>query len=251
MADEDDLRKLFASTEAPNRLDVGRIISRSRVRRLPRQLGAAVIGTLAVAGIGVLGVQAITAQSPITSSTMGGAFEAPDPEAMDTSSKRAPAEKLNLCTGTLADIAPSFYGLQLDVAFPATAPATGAPIEGTVRLTNTSDSRVTGSTAAIPAVTLSQDGLVLWHSNGPMIMSAVLVDLAPGASLEYPASFTPVRCEVEDDLAAGFRTDLPAVPAGAYDLSAAIDFSPDPLMAQQDSPGVDLVTGPRATIALE
>jgi hypothetical protein len=252
MVDENDLRKLFADSDAPNRLDANRVIAKSRVRRLPRQLGAAAITTLAVAGIGVLGLQTIT-QSPITSSMSGDeAFEAPAaPDAMDTMIKRAPADRLNLCEGTVAEPVPSFYGLQLDVAFPETAPATGEPVTGVVRLTNLSADRVTGVTASTPAITLSQGGLVLWHSNGPVDSSAVMVDLGPGATLVYPASFVPVRCAVQDDLAESFRPDLPPVPAGVYEVSAAIDFTAGAGMPQQDTPELDLVTGPRAPITLE
>jgi hypothetical protein len=250
MADENDLRKLFAESEAPNTLDAGTIVRKSRVRRLPRQVGAAALGTLAVAGIGVLGVQAFNAQTPIASTTMGGAY-APESDSMDTMIKRAPADRLNLCEGIVAEAAPSFYGLQLDVAFPETAPATGEPVSGVVHLTNLGETPVTGTTAPSPAITLSQDGTVLWHSNGPVDMSAVTVDLAPGATMEYPASFLPVRCAVEDDAAESFRIDLPIVPAGRYELSAAIDFSPDPGMPQQETPGIDLVTGPREPITLQ
>lgn len=247
--DESDLRNLFETSSAPSTLDVDRIIAKSRARRLPRQIGAGLIGTLAVAGIFVLAVQPQQlAQPPAASMTES--QEAAGGAAADNAIKRAPAEKLNLCGGTLAEVAPSFYGLQLDVAFPATAPAGPAPIEGTVTLTNTGTTRVSGSTAATPAITLSQSGTVLWHSNGPMIMSLVIVDLAPGESLRYPASFTAVRCGVEDDAAEVFRADLPALPAGDYELSAAIDFSADPSMATNGTPDLDLVTGPRNPVTL-
>jgi hypothetical protein len=56
---------------------------------------------------------------------------------------------------------------------------------------------------------------------------------------------------VADDEAESFRADLPAVPAGVYDVSAAIDFQPDASMAQQGTPGVDLVTGPLEPITLQ
>lgn len=59
--------------------------------------------------------------------------------------------------------------------------------------------RVFGSSPASPSMTLSQHGVVLWHSNGPAPALAALVDLAPGASLTYQAWFEPVRCTGEDD----------------------------------------------------
>ena len=248
---EDDLRKLLTSAEAPGSVDANRVIARSRARRLPRQLVAGAAGALAIAGIGVLAVQVsqITLVQPTSLMSEPNADapiasdEAGSSGAESEAIKRAPAEKINLCGGTLAQVAPCESGLQLDVVFPDQAPA-GAVVEGAVRLTNLGTATVRGSTAASAAITVSQGGLVLWHSNGPMIMSAALVDLAPGESMEYPASFEPVRCEVDDDSAESFRDDLPALPPGGYQLSAAIDFSP------ADGSSLDLVTGPLGGIAL-
>lgn len=252
---EDDIRELFASASPATGnkpLDAGRIIARSRARRLPRQLAIGAVGALAVAGIAVVGIQSMVRQpeASIMSQTDAAAPSVEGGQTFDTT-KRAPAEKINLCAGTIADATPSFYGLRLDVAFPETAPAGTGAIRGIVHLTNTGSETVTGTTAAAPAITVSRNGTVLWHSNGPMIDPAVTVDLAPGQSMDYPASFTPVRCDVADDQAESFRTGLPALPAGGYYLSAAIDFQPDASMAQQGTPGVDLVTGPLAPITLQ
>ena len=253
MPDEDDLRDLFAKADAPNRLDTAKIVARSRARRVPKQLAAGTLGALAVVGIVIGGVQVAQFAHPISSTMVAGAGDSQSdgavPEAYDTI-KRAPAEKINLCTGPLADVAPSAYGLQLDVAFPATAPVGDDSVQGMVTLTNTSATQVTGYTAAAPAITLSQDGVVLWHSNGAMIMSAVEVDLAPGESLEYGAFFVPARCGVEDDLQEAFSSDLVPVGPGTYELSAAIDFTPGSF-ALADSTGPDLVTGPRSQIVLQ
>lgn len=252
MPDESDLTDLFEKSTAPNTLDANRIIARSRARRLPKQVGAGLLGTLAVAGIFVVAVNTsglgqqspssvLSQESSDAADTSGGAAE--------SSIKRAPIEKINLCGGPLAEPSPSNYGLQLDVEFAEMAPV-GADVTGTVRLTNLSDSRVIGTTAAVPALTFSQNGIVLWHSNGPMIQSLTMVDLEPGESMEYGALVTPVKCEVEDDAAESFRADLPALPAGAYELSALIDFSPDPSMPTNGIPELDLVSGPRSTITL-
>jgi hypothetical protein len=172
------------------------------------------------------------------------------PESPEAFMKRAAADELNQCAGPVAETVASFSGLQLDVAFPEAAPV-GSTVAGAVTLTNASTAHVTGTTASRPAITLSQNGTVLWHSNGPVDSSAVMVDLDPGQSLQYAASFEPVRCDVQDDLAEAFRADLPAVPPGEYEVSAAIDFAPDPSMPQQQTPGLDLVTAPREPIALE
>lgn len=256
MPTEDDLRAMLGATHAPNTLDSEKIIAKSRRRRVPKQIVAGGVGALAVAGIFVVAMQGIPFGQD--ASTMS-AIEAPAASDAAESSggsefsdiKRAPAERLNLCAGPVADLAPSAYGLQFDLEFPAMAPVGTQPIEGTARLTNLGSTRVTGSTAAVPAITLSQNGIVQWHSNGPMIMSLAIVDLEPGQSMEYAASFTPVQCGIEDDTAEAFRADLPALPAGQYDLSAAIDFSADESLVTGDLPYLDLVTGPAATITLQ
>jgi hypothetical protein len=249
MVDERNLRELFAESRPAGTIDADAVIRRSRRRRLPRQLAAGSIGALAVVGIGVLGVQ--TLAPPQQSAVM---MEQQD-EANDTAlapeaAKRIPADRLNLCEGPLTEAAPSAYGLQAEVVFPAVSPATGQPVAGVVLVTNTGDARVTGSIASSPAVTLSQQGIVLWHSNGAVDTPDTVVDLEPGQSLEVAASFTPVRCAVEDDAAEAFRADLPPLAPGEYDLSAALDFAPDPSMAPA-TPELDLVTGPRSTISLE
>lgn len=248
MPTESDLRDFLASTPAPGGLDAKRIISRSRARRLPKQLGAGAVGTLAVVGFGAIGVQSLQVATPISS--MDQTLEAPR-DGTESAAKRPPVEAINLCGAPLAEVSPSFYGLQLDAVFPASAPVGTGPVEGIVRLTNTSDIRVLGTTNPAAAVTLSQDGIVLWHSDGVMNRSIMVVDLAPGESLDYPATFTAVRCGTEDDLLPGAGAELPPVPAGRYELSALIYFSPDESMPQTGTTELDLVSGPRATITLD
>ena len=272
---EPNITDLFRSAGEPPRsaIDVQAVLRRTRRRRLPRQIGAGSVFSLAVVGVGVAGVTGFNTagNSANTASDLGISAEesAPDPAdggartlegesgtlfSQDDSStsglyegsttegiKRAPAERINLCGGTLAEVAPSESGLELTVDFPdATVGATS--VAGTVTLTNTGTQQLTGYTGPVPTVTLSQDGIVLWHTNGPTIRSITPVDLAPGESLEYISSFTPVVCGVEDDMAEGFRADLPAAPAGEYQVSAAIDFLSDE--------NADLITGPLETISL-
>jgi hypothetical protein len=154
---------------------------------------------------------------------------------------RAPADKVNLCGGPVAEIAPNERGLELTVHF-ADATVGEATVTGEVTLTNNGTETVTGYTAASPAITLAQNNMVVWHSNGPMIMLAVDVNLAPGESMVYPATFSPVVCSVEDDLGESFRDDLPAAPAGQYQVSAAIDLMGGSI--------AELVSGPAATVTL-
>lgn len=247
---EDDLREMFAGSPANNSLDASRIVARSRARRLPRVLGAAAAGTLVVAGIATVAVQAsLLPQGVSTSSLEESAGDSAESEAVaPVEQKRAPADRINLCEAQVTDIPASSTGLQLDVEFAQTAAVGTQPIVGTVRLTNTSDQTVSGTTAASPALTLSRDGTVVWHSNGPTILSLVVVELEPGASLEYQASFTPVLCSVADDLAEGFPADLPALEPGVYELSALIDFaSATPTNGTTE---LDLISGPRSTVTL-
>lgn len=259
-----DLGDLFRSSATPRlgQLDAGSIIRRTRRRRLPRKIGVGSVLSLAVAGIAVSGVSAINAGGTASTSTLqsaGGdsgvsgssedapqvarnpATEGQSDQSLSSGSKRAPADRINLCGGTVAEVAPSETGLVLTTDFPD-ADSGATSIDGTVTLTNTGSSPVTGTTAATPAITLAQDGVVLWHSNGPMIQMAVEVDLKPGESMTYRASLVPVVCGVEDDTAEAFRSDLPAAPAGSYQVSAAIDLSRES--------GADLVTGPSQTITL-
>ena len=235
----------------PSTLDAEDIIRGARHRRLPKLIGFGSVATLAVVGISVVGFNVIQLpQSAIMSASdsSGGAESNSMPQAptFGYDLLRAPADKVNLCGGLLAEVTPSETGLVLTTNFPASAPADGQPLTGTVTLTNTGSERVTGTTAASPAVTLSKDGLTLWHSNGPMIALAVLVDLEPGESMDYPASLTPVECGAEDKLADGFRDNLPALPVGDYQVSAVIDLVPDPIGSGESQ----RVAGPLQTVSL-
>ena len=256
MPDENDLKRMFESMDLPggNGIDAKQVIRRSRARRLPKQLAAGAGGALVLVGVTVLGLQSVqfgqpqtTADSPMSqeSSDSDGSGGADDSA---YSTKRAPADQLNLCGNPVADVGPNDVGLVLDVVFPATAPAASEHIDGIVIMTNTTTATVTGSTLANPAITLSQNGITVWHTNGPTDLVATMVDLAPGASMEFPASFEPVRCEPEDDALEAFRADLPLAGAGTYELSAALDFSSNEVTATTEA---FLVTGPRMPITLE
>jgi len=243
------LREARPTVEPGTGIDTPAVIRRSRRRRLPRQLAAGGTLSLALVGLGVAGVMGLratplmneaatssdsSAESGAAGGMAGGTIEA------------APAHKLNLCGGTLAEVAPNESGLILTTSFPAVVPATGQSVSGTVVLTNTGEIPVAGTTAAAPAITVSKDGIVLWHSNGPMVAIAVEVDLAPGESIQYPAVFTPVLCGIEDDSAESFRDDLPALGPGTYDVSAAIDLVP----LDDASAPMPTITGPSAPVTI-
>jgi hypothetical protein len=260
MASDPNLRDLFrtgggADEPVGHGIDTDAVIRRARRRRLPAQIGVGGAAALLVGGIVVGGVQGVGGITTLSSSSETAASDAgpklvpfssgdtsTDAGGTEEALKRAPADRINLCGGTVAEVAPGPSGLVLTAAFPD-APAGSDRVEGTVTLTNTGASPVTGYTSATPTVTLSQGGVVMWHSNGPTIMMIRDVALAPGESIDFAASFTPVVCGVEDDLAEAFRADLPAAPAGEYQVSAAADVTVGDTL--------ELVTGPADTMRLE
>jgi hypothetical protein len=260
MPTESELRKQFHDDEPSGSIDLDAVLRRSRARRRPRVAVAAIISSLAVVGI-VVPVSISLAATHTTTSVLraGSGASAPDSAAGpvrlggETTSgsegiKRAPADKINLCGGALADPAPADDGLVLTVqAVDAAAGARGIPV--TVTLTNTGAQRVTGSLSPFPALTLSRDGVVLWHSNGPVPMLAQEIDLAPGAGTTFQTTFEPVVCGVEDDTQESFRADLPAAGAGEYRLSAALDFNPGTGDAAGGGSAV-LITGPTSPVTL-
>jgi hypothetical protein len=251
MASESELRDRFHEGTLPSgQIDVEAVLRRARARRRPRIVLAGAGSVLAIAAIAVpaaLGSFATPATDSALIAGSGGdsGAEYSAPEASDGQSlfDRPPAERLNLCMAPVAEVAPAENGLVLSVE-PVTASAADHGIPTIVTMTNTGALAVSGTTAGLPSMTLSQNGVTLWHSNGPQTMIAIPVDLGPGQSLQYPATFEPVRCGTEDDLGETFRPDLPAVGPGLYQLSAAIDFT------RNDGSFIDLVTGPAVRVSL-
>jgi hypothetical protein len=200
----------------------------------------------------VLGVQSMqltppntTADAPLMQQEYGGSGAESDDS---ITLKGLPASQLNQCGSSMVVVDANQIGLVLEVVFPATAPAASERIDGMVITTNTSSATVTGSTMSDPAITLAQDGMTVWHSNGPEGYVATPVDLAPGASMEFPASFEPVRCGPEDELLEEFRPDLPPAGAGSYEISAAVNFLSDETTGTTEA---YLITGPGLPITLE
>ena len=273
MPTESELRSFLQETgpaDAGRRLpvDASLIVRRARRRRLPKQLALGGTVTLAAAGIGIASIQGLqltggsSGTAVLGSASDGVAESAPGTEAVTTPGsaggdeldaggdeiKRAPASRINFCGGSLAEVAPSVTGLVLTTEFPDGAPTDGSPVTGTVTLVNTGTERVSGTTSATPAITLAQNGIVLWHTNGPEIAMAMMVDLDPGESMQYGASFTPVRCEAEDDSGESFRENLPPLTAGTYGVSAAIDIMLD--VPVNGSPEFELITGPVESVSM-
>jgi hypothetical protein len=269
MPSEDELREQF-HTESRGRgvggdidhgaIDLGAVLRRSRARRRPRVAAVAIVSSLAVLGV-VVPVSISVASSQTTTSVLGAgsAASASDegkaPQADGGGRPSGPAggapvftEGLNLCGAALTTPAPAADGLVLTVQ-PVDAAASARDIPVVVTLTNTGTAEVTGSLSPFPALTLSRDGVVLWHSNGPVPLFVREIDLAPGASTTFQSTFEPVVCGPADDAQSSFRSDLPPVGAGDYQLSAALDFTPETGTADGGA-GAVLVTGPTSLVTL-
>ena len=254
MFTESDLKKMFSETGAAlGQVDLSRVLRRSSRRRIAQQVAVGSATTLAVAGIGVAGFTGIRGLVQSTGSTSSAAApdatvgSSPGRTATDGGLTRAPAERINLCGGTLAKAAPNAAGLVLTTSFEP-ADAAADRVSGTVTLTNSGSEHIMGTSAVTPTIILSKEGIVRWHSNGSMAAIGAIVDLAPGASMTYQASFQPVTCAVEDDSSISFRDNLPHVAAGAYQVSATLDLSRQ--NADGSFPGTDLVTGPASEVTL-
>ena len=262
MPTESELRRQFHDDEPQGSIDLDAVLRRSRARRRPRVAAVAIVSSLAALAV-VVPVSISVASQQTGTFSAGSAASAPDsagdsataPEALQGGSasgsggiKRAPAEKINLCTGALAAPAPAEDGLVLTVQ-PVDAAADARDIPVTVTLTNTGAQQVTGSLSPFPTLTLSRAGIVLWHSNGAVPSLAQEIDLAPGASTGFSTTLEPVVCGVQDDAQPSFRAGLPAAGPGDYRVSAALDFSPT---AADGGGGGDavLVTGPTSPVTL-
>ena len=256
MSTESDLKKMFSETgPSLGQVDLTRVLRRSSRRRVAQQVAVGSATTLAVAGIGVAGFTGIRTLVPSTGSSSASSTTAPESKgdsspgstATDGELTRSPAEKINLCGGALSEVVPNVAGLVLATSF-GPADASADRVSGTVTLTNSGSEHIIGGSAVSPTIILSKDGIVQWHSNGSMATKGVLVDLAPGASMTYQASFQPVTCAVEDDTNVSFRADLPQVAPGVYQVSATLDLSRQNADGSFLSP--DLVTGPASEVTL-
>lgn len=266
MPTEAELREQFHHDDrptGPGTIDLDAVLRRSRARRRPQVVAVAVVGSLAALAIIVpVSVSVALGQTGMFSASSGSAASAGDagglkaPESLaggatgETSGGSsggavdglAPAQKINLCGGALAELAPASNGLLLTVES-VDAAASARSIPATVTLTNTGTAAFSGSASPFPVLTFSRDGVVLWHSNGAVPSLAQVIELAPGATLTFSATFEPVVCGVADDERTTFRPDLPAAGAGDYGLSAVLDVSsPDGTSA--------VVSGPVAAVTL-
>jgi hypothetical protein len=249
--DDDAIRDLLRSAArgAPgtSTLDVPRVLARSKRRRTAHRALVAGVGATVVAASGAT-VFAVAALPSGTPQVLSSPVDVPGPGSDDPATSGislAPPEKVNGCGGPLAEIAPVESGLVATPHFPETAPADGGEVQGTVTLTNGGTARAVGWTQARPAITVSENGITVWHSNGPMIQMAVEIDLGPGESMDIPATLSALRCDTVDEESESFREDLPPLAPGTYGVSAIVPFYPE------DSSAPQYVQGPLTTITLQ
>lgn len=261
MPTESELRDaLRKGAEAPGRLDAEAVIRGSRARRRPRQLVLGSAAVLAVVGFCYAGITAIpwpqaalmAASEDVGEASTGYDLAVPQSSSSATdpvtgAPQPGSALSANRCGLPSVEAGASSSGLLLTTDFPLTAAANGLPVEGVVTLENTGEQRVVGLTAAQPVIVLSRDGVTVWHTTSGSLSVGTLVDLAPGQSKQYPASFTPVLCTEEDEDALSFPVDLPPLGTGTYRVRALLDLVP--LASARDAAG-ELVGGPGQDVAL-
>jgi hypothetical protein len=242
MPTEAELRILFHDAPVPlGTLDTAAVIRRSRRRRLPQQVGAGSVLTLAVAGIGVASFNGLQGLAPMgASETLA---DAPASESQSESWQGADGAGSWVDSGTslrqtsceTAPVADARVaeGITLTPAFPAVASA-GETVAGTITLTNTGSERIVG-VAVHPTVTLARSGeRLLYNDRG---VDETSIDLAPGESISLPHSFDAVDCDARGDSAG---TPLEA---GTYSLSVGLELRPDAGRPR-------LVSGPASAITL-
>jgi hypothetical protein len=251
MPSDSDLRRRFQEgTQPRGEIDVDAVLRRARARRRPRVVLAASGSVLAIAAIAVpavivtglpgtgAGDQVMSAGDAAAPESAGGAGGASETQLTD------PAAKIiALCGAEIAQPAPAANGLSVSVD-PVTAAPGQRGIPVTVTLTNGGTSSIFGSTAAAPVLTLSRDGVTVWHSAAPTDGAARVVDLGPGESMTYQTTFDAVICGPDEDADLASPTALPPAPSGTYRLWAMIDLTHD------DGSAVDLVSGPAVAVTL-
>ena len=248
MASDDNIHELFADKgdEGLGSIDTAAVIRRSKRRRLPAQLATGAAAVLVIGGLGFAGFQGLGQNAPEAQTAALSEEDARSvPEAASggeqlySDAGSFEAQTLNICAAPVST-AEGSPTVALTVDFDDAAIGTPS-VEGTVTLTNTGSEPLVGYTAAAPTITLSRDGTVVWHSNGAMIALAVEVDLEPGESVDYAATFSPVMCADEGDFER-LGDKLPPLPSGEYEVSAALGIVGDDVSL--------LATGPAQTVTL-
>ena len=262
MTPHDDLAARLAEEAdrvAPrSALDVDSLVRRSRARRRPALLGAGVLATVVIVGIGGLGIGALSGLVPNdltaadsastaeeSASDQGGADDTGGGTMAEGESALAPDWLQNRCGSspvTPADVPD--IGLRLEVDFPARGMTSVDAIIGTVRVTNTGSEPVAGAVSATPAITVAREGLTVWHTSGVEPSDTLDLELDPGESRAFDAVLRPLSCTIDDEARAvdGFDAGLASLPPGEYAVSAVLDITLDddsaarvPLVSEPES----------------
>lgn len=256
--DPSPIRHLFGEAPASD-IDVSAVIRRSRARRAPRVLAAGSLAVLALgtvaytgfSGFAVLGQSTATDMASESSNGGDTAGSFPLTESFDNESfsddNRYSSESaaLGACGGPVAALAQNESGLMLSLAFPSTAKAGAASIEGVVTMTNSGTSSVAGSTSDSPVVALVADGTIVSLVAPTTEAPQREFTLEPGESLDFAAAFSPVSCGQHGEV---FPATGPPAPTGVYEIIAALSVSEagDDSGTSQSS-----VTGPPQRVTLE
>lgn len=237
-----------------SRIDADAIIRKAKARRAPRQVAFGSVAVLAVAGFAVLGTSALPSLFPSSTGASDSAgMSAPESSISEKNGDHFGAAQSDAnrvltgqCGRTAVSPPPSSLGLTLTPSFPTPVSRGSQPVTGTVTLTNTGTSPVRGSTSFEPVIELARNGMTVWHTSGSVPSLGRLIDLAPGESTTYSASFTPVECTSEDETGIRFRDNLPPLDFGDVTLTAAIQFIPDGATGEE----AVIISGPPQTITL-
>ncbi|MGV8852411.1 MAG: hypothetical protein ACOH1M_07590 [Rhodoglobus sp.] len=204
MVDESELRSHLADSTAPAiTIDAYAVIARSRARRRPRQFAVGAAGVLAAASLVFAGVTTFPRTPDLTTA---GIMADESSTRMDSESNAGSAESFlapedaafaETCGAIIPPTAASPRGLALEIDIPSPVTASGSAF-GTVRLTNTSDSAVTGTTASVPDVNLIRDDVSISHTPDAQILTVVPVNLQPGQSIEFAVSVAIYDCTTID-----------------------------------------------------
>ncbi|WP_341952393.1 hypothetical protein [Salinibacterium sp. TMP30] len=224
MVDESDIRSHLVDAETPAiAINTDAIISRSKARRRPRQLAVGAVSVLAAASLVFAGVNTFPRTGDLTTA---GSMADESSTRMDSDAGADNAESYlapdavmdrETCGAIIPSQAASPYGLALELDLPGPVTASGSAF-GTVRLTNTSDVAVTGTTASVPDVNLTRDSVSISHSPDAQILSVIPVNLQPGQSIEFAVSLAIYDCTTIDT--GGM------VEPGIYTASTSLAFVP-------------------------
>ena len=255
----EDLKRA-ADAAKPRRLDVDAVLTASRSRRRERRTavvtGAGAVAAVLVVGGLVFGLQrggggATTADAPVTSQSAESAESATEGAtggAADDAAglPLAAPETVNRCGAAVLPLADAAgTPLAVSVAPPAGQVAPGATAAVTVTVTNTGTGVVEGELARVPAITVADGDVVVWHSSGTSEAGAMHVALRPGEAVTLTGTLSALRCTAADDDGTGLPPDLPPLAPGPYTLSATVAFSTpaEGMVLRSSSPFVPVFVG--------